>query len=140
MIDLRKIIRALKGTRVRLALTNAFNLDEASAAFGLKSIYGSPNEVLVKITKEEALSLLSGLLFESMAYRAKIMSYFTATSYARQIIDSFSSNNDSYFTNRSNITDTSYSSTPMTASTFDCGLIIRCAKYEYFCIWLEDED
>jgi|GEM_PF-1558551 len=137
MIDPHAIISRRRYGEIRYAVVSSCGSDMSQilAKFGLTA----DESLLVEHDRESALAILTHLLWKDMAYESECMPKHEAKSLAQGIMAEHERPGTRYFSN-GNVAE-SNSWNPLTASTFDAGLLMTDDKErEYFCIWFQDED
>jgi hypothetical protein len=98
--------------------------------------------LLAEHGRAAALAILTQLLWKDMAYHLACMPEARAAAIAQELIAQHECAASRYYSNGNFAAaeSTTRSWNPLTAATFDSGLIITGAGHQYFCIWFEDED
>jgi len=138
MVDMNSILDARKAGEVRLCLVRecAGDISRAMSKLGLKS----DASLLVELRREQAVAVLTELLWKDQAYGHECMPQAAAASLAEQVISAHEDASSRYFSNRNISTTNTSGWTALTESTFDSGVIVSASSGKYFCIWFEDED
>ncbi|WP_092758707.1 hypothetical protein [Rhodoferax sp. OV413] len=136
MTDLRLLISARNSGEVRCAVTSDYsdNLSQVLAKFGLVP----DASLLIEHDRASALEILTQLLWKDMAYESECMPRPKAEEFAKALLAEHATADSKFFSNGNWTRRESWN--PLTASTFDAGLIVTGGDHLYFCIWFQDED
>ena len=95
-----------------------------------------PIDGLVELDLPQATALLTRLIEVDLAYGTTCVPHENARRIAEGLLSEYAGASSRYFSNG----DGTGSWMPLTKSTFDAGLIVRCQSHVYFCVWFEEED
>ena len=145
MSALVRIVAARSCGYIRIAAVSYYRQqDELSSIlprFGLSS-----EPALDEIDAPAALLIVEALLRRDLAYNHEILAKDRAAEHAREFMSEFTEAEYRFFTNGDWIKyfseRTSLGWTPLTAATFDGGIIVvpRLERGVAACLWVEDED
>jgi hypothetical protein len=139
-IDVYRQIRRKRNTRICGRVEQPFStVGSAASSFGLDCNDYHYRE----IAKNEAILILTALLWKDMAYGSKIMGFQQARELAKRFINQ-DGNRSKIYTNSdwSNNEEGEYvlrSWSPGSGATFNAGIIILSPD-SVACVWIEDED
>jgi hypothetical protein len=143
MNTLIDIIRNRKAGRVRLSFASYGDepIRESLSRFGLGRDQADPR--LREVQRDEARYILVSLLTRDMAYHGDVMPLNEAESLADHFMSAFPAGRSRFLTNLEEPENLhrpfDVAWTPMTASTFDGGVICLASPIAG-CLWVEDED
>jgi hypothetical protein len=136
MKQARDIIKARDCGQVRYSfVTDSSNdLSAVLAKFGLFD----DSSLVTEVSRAEAISILTELLWKDMAYGVECMSLDAAKGFAENFISESESSKCKYYSNVKSAESKQWQ--PLTSSTFDSGVIISGNIRRHACLWFQDED
>lgn len=136
MKQARDILNARNCGQVRYSfVTDAANdLSAVLAKFGLFA----DASLITEVSRTEAISILTKLLWKDMAYGAECMAHDTAKRFAETFISESESTGCKFYSNVKSAEPMQRQ--PLTSSTFDSGVIVSGNLHRHACLWFQDED
>jgi hypothetical protein len=136
MKQARDIVKARKFGQVRYSFITDLSSDLSTvlSKFGLRT----DATLVTKVSRTEAIAILTKLLWRDMAYGVECMAHDTAKAYAESFISESESTKCKYYSNVQSAESKQWQ--PLTNSTFDSGVIVSGNIRRHACLWFEDED